>query len=61
MGYRGRLLIRTDGEPALVALRAAVLGALPEGATPLKTPGGERQAALWRCLSYTPDAAHALH
>jgi hypothetical protein len=41
LGYRGRVLIRTDGEPALVALSNAVIAALPEGATPIKTPVGE--------------------
>jgi hypothetical protein len=41
LGYRGRVLIRTDGEPALVALRNAIIAALPEGATPLATPVGE--------------------
>jgi hypothetical protein len=41
LGYRGRVLIRTDGEPALVALRDAIIKALPEGATPVKTPVGE--------------------
>ncbi len=41
LGYRGRVLIRTDGEPALVALRDAIIKALPEGATPIKTPVGE--------------------
>ncbi len=34
-------MIRTDGEPALVALRDAIAKALPEGATPVKTPVGE--------------------
>ena len=41
LGYRGRVLIRTDGEPALVALSNAVIVHLPEGATPIKTPVGE--------------------
>jgi hypothetical protein len=41
LGYRGRVLIRCDGEPALVALRNAVTRALPDGATPLTTPVGE--------------------
>ena len=41
LGYRGKVLIRTDGEPALVALRNAVIAALPEGATPIETPVGE--------------------
>ena len=35
------MLIRTDGEPALVALKDAITKALPEGATPVKTPVGE--------------------
>ena len=41
LGYRGRVLIRTDGEPALVALRNAIIQALPEGATPIETPVAE--------------------
>mgnify|MGYP002173632995 FL=1 len=41
LGYRGRVLIRCDGEPALVALRDAIIKALPDGATPVKTPVGE--------------------
>ena len=41
LGYRGRVLIRTDGELALVALRNAITAALPDGATPLATPVGE--------------------
>jgi len=41
LGYRGRVLIRTDGEAALTALRDAIIQALPEGATPVKTPVGE--------------------
>jgi hypothetical protein len=41
LGYRGRVLIRTDGENALTALRDAIIQALPEGATPIKTPVGE--------------------
>ncbi len=41
LGYRGRVLIRTDGEPALTALRDAITKALPDGATPVKTPVGE--------------------
>jgi hypothetical protein len=41
LGYRGRVLIRCDGEPALVALRNAIITALPEGATPVKTPVAE--------------------
>jgi hypothetical protein len=41
LGYRGRVLIRTDGEPALLALRNAITQALPDGATPISTPVGE--------------------
>jgi hypothetical protein len=41
LGYRGRVLIRCDGEPALVALRNAITAALPDGATPIATPVGE--------------------
>ncbi len=44
LGYRGRVLIRCDGEPALTALRDAIIKALPEGATPVKTPVGESQS-----------------
>ncbi len=35
------MLIRTDGEPALKALRNAIVKGLPDGATPLTTPVGE--------------------
>ena len=41
LGYRGRVLIRTDGEAALKALRDAITAALPDGATPITTPVGE--------------------
>ncbi len=41
LGYRGRVLIRTDGEHALKALRNAITAALPDGATPITTPVGE--------------------
>jgi hypothetical protein len=41
LGYSGRVLIRTDGEPALTALRNAIAKGLPQGATPIKTPVGE--------------------
>jgi hypothetical protein len=41
LGYRGRVLIRCDGEPALVALRNAITAGLPDGATPIVTPVGE--------------------
>ncbi len=44
LGYRGRVLIRCDGEPALKALRNAITRALPEGATPIVTPVGESQS-----------------
>jgi hypothetical protein len=44
LGYRGRVLIRCDGEAALVALRNAITAALPEGATPIVTPVGESQS-----------------
>ncbi len=40
LGYRGRVLIRCDGEPALGALRNAIIAALPDGATPVTTPVG---------------------
>ena len=35
------MLIRTDGEPALLALRNAITAVLPDGATPISTPVGE--------------------
>ncbi len=35
LGYSGRVLMRTDGEPALVALRNAIIKGLPDGATRL--------------------------
>jgi hypothetical protein len=41
LGYRGRVLIRTDGEAALKALRNAITKAMPDGATPMTTPVGE--------------------
>ncbi len=41
LGYSGRVLIRCDGEPALTALRDAISAALPDGATPVKTPVAE--------------------
>ncbi len=41
LGYRGRVLIRCDGEPALGALRDAITKAMPDGATPVVTPVGE--------------------
>jgi hypothetical protein len=44
LGYRGRVLIRCDGEPALQALRNAITQALPDGATPVVTPVGESQS-----------------
>ncbi len=37
-GYRCPGLIRTDGEPVLVALRNAIIKGLPDGATPISTP-----------------------
>jgi hypothetical protein len=44
LGYRGRVLIRCDGEPALKALRDAIVKGLPDGATPITTPVGESQS-----------------
>ncbi len=44
LGYRGRVLIRCDGEPALKALRNAIVKGLPDGATPIVTPVGESQS-----------------
>ncbi len=38
LGYRRRVLIRCDGEPALVALRNAVLAALPAGCLVYTSP-----------------------
>ncbi len=71
LGYRGRVLIRCDGEPALTALRNAIVKGLPDGATPIVTPVGESQSnggievavrtlkGLLRArLLYTSDAPH---
>jgi hypothetical protein len=44
LGYRGRVLIRCDGEPALKALRNSIIKELPDGATPITTPVGESQS-----------------
>jgi hypothetical protein len=44
LGYRGRVLIRCDGEGALKSLRNAITAALPDGATPVETPVGESQS-----------------
>ena len=44
LGYRGRVLIRCDGEAALGALRNAITKAMPDGATPVVTPVGESQS-----------------
>ncbi len=44
LGYQGRVLIRCDGEPALKALRDAIVKGLPGGATPVVTPVGESQS-----------------
>ncbi len=67
LGYRGRVLIRCDGEPALKALRDAIVKGLPDGATPVVTPVGESQSnggiegavriVKGLCLLYTADAA----
>jgi hypothetical protein len=44
LGHRGRVAIKTDNEPALVALRDALIAKLPEGAVPVSPPSGERRA-----------------
>ncbi len=51
LGYRGRVLIRCDGEPALKALRDAIVKGLPDGATPVGTPGGGRPSNVGIVLS----------
>ena len=50
LGYRGRVLIKCDGEPAIKALRTAIMEKLPEGAIPVVTAVGEsaRRTAWWR-------------
>ena len=44
LGHRGRVTIKTDGEPALIALRDALIAKLPEGAAPIGPPAGESQS-----------------
>ena len=44
MGHRGRILIKTDNEPALVAFRAALMARLPEGVAFVSPPAGESQS-----------------
>jgi hypothetical protein len=41
LGYRGRVLIKCDNEPAMTAFRAALMTKLPEGAIPVAPPAGE--------------------
>ena len=41
LGYRGRVLIKCDNEPAMTAFRAALMTKLPEGAIPIAPPAGE--------------------
>ena len=41
LGYRGRVLVKCDGEPAIKALRTAIMEKLPEGAIPIATAAGE--------------------
>ncbi len=41
LGYRGRVLIKCDNEPAMTAFRTALMTKLPEGAIPVAPPAGE--------------------
>ena len=41
LGYRGRVLIKCDNEPAMTAFRAALMMKLPEGTIPVAPPAGE--------------------
>jgi hypothetical protein len=41
LGYRGRVLVKCDGEPAIKAPRTATMEKLPEGAMPIATAAGE--------------------
>ena len=41
LGYRGRVLIKCDNEPAMLSLRTATIAKLPEGAIPVEPAPGE--------------------
>jgi hypothetical protein len=41
LGYRGRVLIKCDNEPAITAFRTALMAKLPDGAMPVAPPAGE--------------------
>ena len=41
LGYRGRVLIKCDNEPAIKALREAIMAKLPEGTIPVAPAAGE--------------------
>ena len=41
LGYRGRVLIKCDNEPAILALREAIIARLPDGAIPVAPAPGE--------------------
>ena len=43
-GHRGAILVKTDNEPALIALRDALLARLPEGAAPVLVPVRESES-----------------
>ena len=43
-GHPGMVLIKTDNEPALIALRDAVIRHLPAGAAPVPTPVRESES-----------------
>jgi hypothetical protein len=44
LGYRGRVLIKCDNEPAMTAFRAALMTKLPDGAIPLAPAAGESES-----------------
>lgn len=44
LGHRGPVVFKTDNEPALLALREALMARLPEGAIPVTSPAGESQS-----------------
>ena len=44
LGHRGQIVLKTDNEPALMALREAVMAKLPGGAIPIQPPPGESQS-----------------
>jgi len=43
-GHRGQIVLKVDNEPALLALREAVMAKLPGGAIPVQSPPGESQS-----------------